>query len=288
MRKREFTAKDFENMFPDNDACLEWLVSQRYPNGIECPVCKKVTKHHRYKSRYVYACDRCGHHISPLAGTIFHKSPTPLKIWFDAIHEIATTRTGFSAKALERKHGVTYKTAWRMFKQIRKLLSENAGILTNEVEVDETYVGGKAHGKRGRGAENKTAVIGIAQRQGKIITKVVADTKRSTVMPFIARNVAQKAMVYTDEFPVYDTIDHLGMRHESVNHADKVYVNGRVHTNTIESFWSLTKRGISGVYHAVSPKYLQSYLNEYAFRHNHRKDESPMFVLMLNRILASL
>ncbi|MBM4445751.1 MAG: IS1595 family transposase [Chloroflexi bacterium] len=288
MRKREFTAKNLERMFPDDNACLEWLVSQRYPNGIECPVCKKVTKHHKYKSRYVYACDQCGHHVSPLASTIFHKSPTPLKIWFDAIHEIATTRTGFSAKAFQRKHEVTYKTAWRIFKQVRKLLNETPIILDNEVEVDETYVGGKAHGKRGRGAENKTAVIGIAQRRGRIVTKVVADVKRSTVMPFIARNVAQRAIVYTDEYHVYDTVDRLGMRHESVNHADKVYANGRVHTNTIESFWSLTKRGISGVYHAVSPKYLQSYLNEYAFRHNHRKDETPMFVLMLNRIVASL
>jgi len=288
MRKREFTAKNFEKMFPDNDACLEWIVSQRYPNGIECSTCKKVTKYHKYKNRPVYACDNCGHHVSPLAGTIFHKSPTPLKIWFDAIHEIATTRTGFSAKAFERKHGITYKTAWRIFKQVRKLLNESTSILYNEVEVDESYFGGAHKGKRGRGAEGKAAVIGIAQRQGKIITQVVADTKRATVMPFIARNVAQRSIIYTDEYPVYDTLDKLGMRHESVNHGTKVYVNGKAHTNTIESFWSLAKRGISGVYHAVSPKYLQSYLNEYAFRHNHRHDQSPMFVLMLNRIVASL
>ncbi len=287
MKKREITAKNFEKMFPNDNACLEWIVSQRFPNGIECPVCQKVTKHHKLTKRPVYSCDRCGHYVSPLADTIFHKSPTPLKIWFDAIHEMATTRTGYSAKALQRKHGVTYKTAWRMFNRIRKFLNENAGILTNEVEVDETYVGGKAHGKRGRGAANKTAVIGIAQRQGRIITQVSADTKRSTVMPFIARNVSQKAIVYTDEYPVYDTVNRLGMKHEVCNHASEQYVNGRAHTNTIESFWSLTKRGISGCYHAVSPKYLQSYLNEYAFRHNHRNDETPMFDLMLKQVLAS-
>lgn len=252
MKQKMFTAKNFERAFPDNNACLEWIVKQRFPNGIVCPVCKKVTKHHKYSSRPVYACDRCGYPISPLAGTIFHKTSTPLKIWFDAIHEMATTRTGFSAKALQRKHGVTYKTAWRMFNRIRKFLDENAGMLNNEVEVDETYVGGIHKGKRGRGAEGKTAIIGIAQRQGKVITKVVADTKRSTVMPFIARNVAQKAIVYTDEYPVYDTVDSLGFKHETVNHGNEVYANGRAHTNTIESFWSLTKRGISGVYHVLA------------------------------------
>jgi transposase-like protein/transcription elongation factor Elf1 len=288
MRKREFTAKDFERIFPDDKACLDWLVKQRYPHGIECPTCNKVTKHHKYKNRPVYACDYCGHPTSPLAGTIFHKSPTSLKVWFDAIHEIATTRTGYSARAFGRRHGITYKTAWRIFKQVRKLLNENPSMLHDEVEVDESYFGGKASGKRGRGAENKTAVIGIAQRQGRIVTQVTVDTKRSTVMPFIARNVAQKAIVYTDEYPVYNTVKMLGMKHETVNHGEKAYVNGRVHTNTIESFWSLTKRGISGVYHAVSPKYLQSYLNEYAFRHNHRDDQSPMFWLMLNRIVAIL
>jgi len=172
-KQKQFTSKDSEKYFPDNNACLEWIKNQRYPNGIECPACKKITKHHKIASRPVYECDRCGHQVSPLANTIFHKSATPLKIWFDAIHEMATTRSGFSAKALQRKHGVTYKTAWRMFKQIRTLLDENASIFTNEVEIDETYIGGVRPGRRGRGAAGKTAVIGIAQRKGKVVSKVV-------------------------------------------------------------------------------------------------------------------
>jgi len=280
----KFTNKDFNKRFPDNDACFEWLVNHLYPDGIECPVCKKVTKFAKLHKRPVYACDICRYQVSPLANTIFHKSPTPLKVWFESIFEISNTRTGYSAKALQRKTGVTYKTAWRMFKQIRKLLDENEGILTNEVEVDETYIGGKHHGKRGRGAEGKTAVIGIAQRQGKITTNIVANTKRSTVMPLINENVAKKTTVYTDEYPIYDTIDANGFTHKRCNHGAGEYVVGDAHTNNIEGFWSLVKRGISGVYHAVSPKYLQSYLNEYEFRYNHRNDEQPMFVTVLGQI----
>jgi transposase-like protein len=287
MRKQkqiEYTLKQFEREFPNDDACLEWLKNYRFPNGIECPDCKRVTKHHKIAKRPCYKCDFCGHEIYPTAGTIFHKSSTPLKVWFEAMFWMATTRSGHSAKELQRRTGVTYKTAWRMFKQIRKLLDESEGILTKEVEVDETYIGGKRPGKRGRGAEGKTAVIGIAQRKGKITTNIVVDTKRSTVMPLINKNVAKRTIVYTDEYPVYDTVEANGFTHKRCNHGSGEYVVGDAHTNTIEGFWSLVKRGISGVYHAVSPKYLQSYLNEYEFRYNHRNDLQPMFVSVLNRI----
>ena len=283
-RMQKFTIKDLDVKYPDDDSCLERLKNKRWPNGIECPICKKITKHHKVTSKQAYACDYCGHQVSPAAGTIFHKSATPLRIWFQVMHRMASTRCGISAKQIQRETGVTYKTAWRMFKQIRTLLDETNPTLTDEVEVDETYIGGKRAGKRGRGAEGKTAVVGIVQRQGKITTTVVADTKRSTVMPLITKNVARKSVIYTDEYPTYDIVDRLGYHHETVNHGAGQYVIGDAHTNTIEGFWSLTKRGISGVYHAVSPKYLQSYLNEYEFRYNHRNDETPMFDLFLNRI----
>jgi len=283
-KQAKFTKATFEKRFPDNDACLEWLVNHRYPNGIECPVCKKVTKHYKVHKRPVYECDVCLHQISPLAGTIFHKSPTPLKTWFEAMYEVANTRTGYSAKALERKTGVTYKTAWRMFKQIRKLLDENPNIFTGEVEADETYIGGARHGTRGRGADGKTPVIGIAQRQGKVIAEVADDVKSSTLTPFITQNVAHDVVIYTDEFPSYNTLDRIGFNHKRINHGAKQYVNGNIHVNNIEGFWSLVKRGISGCYHSVSPKYLQSYVNEYSFRYNHRDDETPMFLNVLNQI----
>jgi len=280
-----FTAKHLKKHFPNDDACLEWIKNHRYPGGITCMKCMKITKHHKIKNRPVYECDRCGHQTSPLAGTIFHKSTTPLTVWFDAIHEMTTTRTGFSAKSLQRKHGMTYKTAWRMFKQIRTLLNENDGILKNEVEVDETYIGGVHHdGRHGRGADGKTAIVGIAERQGKITTKVVTDTSSYTVIPLINKHVFPKAIVYTDEYKSYIPISKFGYKHETVNHSKDEWVNGKCHTNTIEGFWSLVKRGIDGCYHAVSPKYLQSYLNEYQFRYNHRLEECPMFLSVLDQI----
>jgi transposase len=280
-----FTAKHLRKHFPNDDACLTWIKEHRYPNGIDCIKCGKITKHHKVRSRPVYECDRCGHQVSPLAGTIFHKSTTPLTVWFDAIHEMATTRTGFSAKSLQRKHGMTYKTAWRMFKQIRQLLSENDNVLKDEVEVDETYIGGVKHtGKRGPNLENKTAVIGLAERKGKITAKVITDTSKFTVIPMINKYVFPKAMIYTDEYPAYNAVSKFGYKHETVNHRKDEWVNGKCHTNTIEGFWSLVERGIDGCYHAVSPKYLQSYLNEYQFRYNHRLEECPMFLSVLDQI----
>ena len=281
---KNYTKKDFNKMFPNDDACFEWLKNHLYPNGIECPVCHKVTLYSKIHNRPVYACDVCRHQISPLAGTIFEHSSTPLKTWFEAIFEMSTTRTGYSAKALQRSTGVTYKTAWRMFKQIRSMLGENTGKFTGEVEVDETYIGGKQAGKRGRGAEGKSIVVGAIQRQGSVTTAVVPDVKRHTLVPFVVNKVDRNAVLYTDEFPTYDHMARFGFNHFRIQHHDRVYVRGNVHTNNIEGFWSLVKRGIGGVYHNVSPEYLQSYVNEYSFRYNHRKDETPMFQTFLNQI----
>src|SRR6476646_337056 len=166
-RMQRFTFKDFEAMFPDDASCLEWLRNYLYPEGMLCKKCEKTTKHHRTVSRPSYSCDQCGHHVHPTAGTIFHKSSTSLKTWFHAIYLMASTRCGISAKQLERETGVTYKTAWRMFKQIRKMLEENHEPLSGRVEVDETYVGGyRRGGAKGRAAsQHKTIVAGAVERQ---------------------------------------------------------------------------------------------------------------------------
>ncbi len=282
---QKFTTNDFDKRFPDDDTCLEWLKNQRYPDGIYCPNCQRVTKHHKITNRHCYNCDYCNHQIYPTAGTIFHKSSTPLRTWFEVIHRMASTRCGISAKQIQREFGVTYKTAWRMFKQVRTLLTEINPIFAGEVEADETYVGGARHGTRGRGAQGKTPVFGIVQRQGKIMTSVVPNTKRSTVTPIITKNISRDAIVYTDEFPTYDHLTYIGFNHQRINHRAKQYVAGRVHTNSIEGFWSQFKRSISGAYHSVSPKYLQSYLNEFAFRYNHRNDSTSMFDLFLNQVV---
>ena len=168
--------------------------------------------------------------------------------------------------------------------KITELLGEDIAKLNKEVEVDETYIGGVRKGKRGRGARNKSKVIGATQRQGKVVARVSPDVKKTSLVPFITKNVDRDATLYTDEFPSYDIMSRIGYKHIRINHNARVYAIGKTHTNTIEGFWSLVKRGIDGVYHSVSPQYLQSYLNEYSFRYNHRKAETSMFKIFLSRI----
>lgn len=280
----KYTVTQFNKQFPNDDACLEWLKNHRWPEGIFCSFCGKVTKHYKDSKRQSYTCDLCGHHVHPMAGTIFEKSVTPLTQWFYAIFLLSHTRCGISAKQLQRELGVTYKTAWRMFHQIRSLLGSDGDQLNGEVELDETYMGARKPGKRGRGAAGKTAVFGIMQRRGNVKAQTTDDLKASTIYPIVKENIAIDSTLYTDEFAMYRKIHILGYKHETVNHESKIYVIGNAHTNTIEGFWSLLKRGINGVYHAVSPKHLQKYVNEYAFRYNHRKDEKPMFLTVLERV----
>jgi len=196
---------------------------------------------------------------------------------------MSNTKTGISAKQLQRELGVTYKTAWRMFNQIRKLMSENVNPLTGQVEVDETYIGGKSKGKRGRGALGKSVVLGMVERNGNAVARVVPDVKARTLLPMIEARVARegKTVVFTDELPSYNNVERLGYAHEIVRHAAKQYVAGNAHVNTVEALWSTIKRGIDGVNHHVSPLYLQSYLDAYVYRYDHRKDETPMFLSLL-------
>jgi len=282
-----YTLKDFQKQFPDDATCLEWLKNSLYPDGIFCEACNAVTKHHRVKSRPSYSCDHCGHHVHPTADTIFHKSPTPLTTWFYAVYLMAQTRCGISAKQIQRETGVTYKTAWRMFKQIRSMLSDDKsgpiGGRGRKVEMDETYYGSRSEGKRGRGTE-KTPVIGMVQRKGQVRAFVAADVKSDTLRGLIKEHVLPKSTVFTDTFRSYNGLDARGYQHERINHSEGVYVVGEVHTNTIEGFWSLIKRGIGGVYHSVGRHYLQTYLNEYSFRYNRRFDTQPMFVSFLQQV----
>jgi transposase-like protein/Zn ribbon nucleic-acid-binding protein len=258
-----YTRKQFDTTFPNDASCLDWLMNHRYPQGVECPVCQKVTKHHKLSNRPAYECDNCGHQISPLANTIFHKSSTSLRTWFQAIHLMASTRCGISAKQLQRETGVTYKTAWRMFKQIRSLLNEDTGVFSGKVEADETYIGGPSKGKRGRGASGKTIVAGVVERQGDVSASVVPNVQSKTLLPMIVEKTAPNATIFTDEMSSYGKLSSLGFDHKVINHFSKIYVNGDIHTNTIDGFWGLVKGGIKGVYHHVSPDYLDSYVNEY-------------------------
>ena len=288
MKQKHYTIRDFSRDFPNDDACLEWLKNHRWPDGIYCKKCRRITKHHKVSNRSAYACDFCGNHVYPMAGTILEHSATPLHLWFHAMFLMASTRCGISAKQLQRELGVTYKTAWRMFTQIRSMLDEDIMSLLQEVEVDETYIGGRKRGKRGRGAEGKTPVFGMAQRNGNVIAVIVPDVRAKTLVPIVKEKILPSSTVYTDEFPSYNSLHRLGYKHKRVHHQSKVYVLGDAHTNTIEGFWSLVKRGIDGVHHAVSAKYLQDYINSYSFRWKHRDDETPMFLQILSRLVPSL
>jgi transposase-like protein len=219
-----------------------------------------------------------------MAGTIFEHSSTSLHLWFEAIYLMSSTRCGVSAKHLERELGVTYKTAWRMFHQIRKLLVEDSH-LEGVVEVDETFIGGKAkHPFRGRSTTKKAAVFGMVERGGRVVAKVVPHTGNLALLPHITARVLPNTMIYSDEWTPYNQLGKMGYQHRRIHHLAKVYVNGDVHTNTIEGFWSLLKRGIGGAHHAVSRKYLQTYLDEFCFRYNHRSDERPMFLAFLENV----
>jgi len=298
-KELRLTVEDFHRQFPDDEICLEYLKEKRYPGGITyCEKCQQERKHHRVTGRPAYACDYCGSMISPMAGTIFEKSSTSLRLWFYAMYLMGSTRCGISAKQIQRETGVTYKTAWRMFRQIRSLLGDDEKLEGpnghNPVEIDEMYHGGKAKGGRGRpmvGDKQKIPVVGIAQRGtkhriGKVIALATPDVKKQTVMAIIKERVLPSSTIFTDDYCIYDDLEHHrnNYRHRRINHSSKVYVMGDCHTNTIEGFWSLVKRGIGGVYHSVSQKYLQTYLDEYTFRYNRRDQGNLIFTSILERI----
>lgn len=287
-----YTKKDFDRQFPDDAACLEWLKNRLYPDGIDCKNCGEVTKHYRLASSPSYSCEHCGNHVHPTAGTIFHKSCTPLTTWFYAMYLMSATRCGISAKQIERETGVTYKTAWRMFKQIRSMLSPEdsnpIGGFNRRVEMDEAYFGGKRKGNAGRPMTGdrygKTPVVGMVQRKGEVRAFVAADVKADTLVGLAKEHVLPRSVVFTDDFPSYDRFESRGYSHRRINHSEKVYVVGETHTNTIEGFWSLVKNGIRGVYHNVGRHYLQTYLDEFSFRYNHRFDVQPMFTTFLHQV----
>jgi transposase len=288
-----FSRDELNREFPDDAACLDWLWRFLYSEDgthAQCAKCGQVRKFHRVASRPSYSCDVCGLHMHPTAGTIFHKSSTSLALWFQAIYIMSSTRCGISAKQLEREIGVTYKTAWRMFHEIRKLLQEDETLppMAGSVELDETYIGGKRRGLGNRGrpseASHYVPVFGMVERKGRVSAKVVRNVKTATLMPHIKKRVLSSAMIYTDEGLSYRPLTKRGYQHKRVHHKQQVYVVGDVHTNTIEGFWALLKRGLSGVYHSVSAKHLQSYLDEYTFRYNHRDDDRPMFRTLLENV----
>lgn len=286
----KYTFKQFQAEYPDDEACLTQIMKQQYGGTVfECPSCKTAdSKFHRMTNRRAYACQNCGHHIYPCAGTIFEKSRTPLTDWFFAMYLMTSTRHGVAAKELQRQIGCTYKTAWRMAHELRKLMAatqidDGNDKLSGHVEIDETYVGGKTHGRKGMTTYDKVTIMGIVERDGDLRAGVIPDVKRKTLEPIIAENVEIGSTISTDQLGGYKHLSKAGYKHETTNHDIHEYVKGIHHVNTLEGHWSLLKRSIRGTHVHVSPKHMWKYICEFSYRRNMRLSHAGMF----NRLVAA-
>ncbi len=275
------TFYEFQQQFPDDEACLKRIMVERYGGTeLDCPKCGTHGKFYRMTRERAYVCQHCKHQLHPTVGTIMERSRTPLHKWFYAMHLFSNSRHGVAAMELQRELGVTYKTAWRMAHEIRKYMADTDGEtpLGGIVEVDETYVGGKrSGGKRGRGAPGKTVVFGMLERDGDVMTKVVPDVRKKTLHPIIKENVDHGSTVNSDELASYNGLDKAGFEHETVNHGAGEYVDGDCHVNGLEGFWSRLKLSIRGTHVHVSKKHLQKYVKEFEYRYNRRKQPERIF-----------
>ncbi len=279
--------------FPDDSACLDRLWRDRFaPDGhtAHCPKCERERRFHRTKTRASYTCDSCGLHVHPMAGTIFEKSTTSLHLWFYAIYLVASTRCGISAKQLEREIDVTYKTAHRMMKRIRHHLmnDEDDEPLSGDVEVDETGWGGKPRRKltyqqAAAFREAKPTVLGMVERGGRVRVRVISSRRGEPLSRAVRANVNPQSMPITDDWRSYRPLRREFIDHKVINHSAGYYVRGDVHTNTIEGFFGNLKTGMRGTYKKVSPAYLQSYVDEYAWRYNQRGSGRSLFLSLIDR-----
>ena len=261
--------------FGTDEKCRKALEQLRWQDGPKCPRCKSDAT--PIANRYQYDCDSCHYQFSVTAGTIFHDSHLSLWKWFITTALLCEAKKGMSACQIQRTVGMTYKTAWYLCHRIRAAMVEaNKPKLTGTVEMDETYIGGRAHGKRGRGAANKEIVIGIRQRQGELRFFHAEDVRSGTLEKYIRENISDDVdILMTDDLGQYrGATRRTGMRakHKTIMHSIGLYVNGDVHTNTVESAFSLLKRGVLGTWHRLSAKHLQAYCNEMCFRFNNRKN----------------
>jgi transposase-like protein len=277
------TLTELTERFPTEDSCRAYLVSVRWPNGVRCPRCNS-DKVHKVARPWNWQCKQCtkqGYRFSPLVGTIFENTNIDLRTWFQVIYLMCQSKKGISALQIHRTIGTgSYRSAWYMCHRIRAAMKdESFQKLTGVVEIDETYIGGKAKNRhvrergRGKGRHNMTPVIGAIARKGNVVAKMVQRTDISTMTNFVRRTVSDRvSLIATDEAAEYKPLRYLGYTHDFVNHRADEYVRGNVHTANIDSFWSMVKRGIMGSFHQVSKTYLPLYLNEFSFRYNNRNN----------------
>ena len=297
------TIDAFDKEFPDETACKNFLIAMRWPNGVRCPRCKRTEKVYALKTRpFHWTCcnpdcgGRKGYRFSVLTRTIFENTKISLKLWFKVAYLVLTSKKGISALQVHRmifgeESTHAYHTSWYMVMRWRAAMKGDAFALTGTVEIDETYIGGKnanrplskRFGLKGRGAVGKATVIGAIARKGNVVARVIENTSTQTMTRFVRQTVDSKVtLVATDEGAGYQKLAP-EFPHKTVNHKALEYVRGEVHTNNIESFWSLIKRGVVGTYHHVSKDYLPLYVNEFSWRFNNRKN-SEMFADLIQSV----
>jgi transposase-like protein len=277
----EFNLPELIERFGSEDKCHTYLEELRWPEGVQCPRCGS-DKISRIKARRQFDCDGCRYQFSVRVGTLFHDSKLPLWKWFLAVYMMGESKKGVSANQLKRMLGVSYKTAWYLCHRIRAAMhDESSPLLHGIVEADETYIGGKlrpgtyktAREAKQHRLDNKTVVLGAVERGGQVRLRMAPDATSESVKGFLADVVADDAeAIYTDAHRSYRGIADEDTRHEWVDHSRDEWVRGHVHTNTVESVWSLFDRSVIGAYHKLSVKHLPAYLDEAAFRWNNREN----------------
>lgn len=287
MKTKAPTLRQFQDRFPTEESCLEHLKLVRFGERHTCEKCGKDAKFYRVAKRRSYACEHCGAQVYPTAGTPFDRTRTSLRDWFHVMFLFCTTRNGVAAKEVERQIGVTYKTAWRMCHEIRKYMAivdgdEPMGGPFTTVEIDETMIGGYERGAYG--LKGKTVVLGMKQRGGNVVTRVVANRRSDQLLPHVVSMVKAHTEIHTDELRSYGGLGtSKGYWHKQVNHSAGSYVcrDSGAHVQNIEGFWAQLKRGINGTHIHVSPKHLPKYLGEFEFRHNRRHRPETMLTELL-------
>jgi transposase-like protein len=274
---------DLFEKFNSEDRCREYLELLRWPSGICCVRCGDLSVS-KLASRHQYECNGCRYQFSATAGTVFHDSHLPLWKWFLATYLICEAKKGVSANQIKRTLGISYKTAWYLCHRIREAMkSDNSVKLTGTVEADETFVGGAYDKRRKRGRNEKPCVVGVIQRGGPVRAQKVQSRGARAVSAFVTQSVEPGSKLMTDDYAGYEKVGKQ-YEHETVQHSKMEYVVGSTHTNSIENFWSLFKRGLVGSFHKVSEKHLDRYLDEFTYRFNERHNEQ-LFQLTLRNMV---